>query len=501
MTAIAQVQNLQTAFPEVENLSLPEFRALVDLLPAAVMTCRISDFVIDYANAESVKLLRGIEQLLSVKADNIVGASIDVFHKNPSHQRNLLANPANLPHSARIALGAETLQLDILPYRTAEGSYSHAILVWSVITEKLKAEAQSRRLLQMIDNMPINVMTCDLDGFKITYANTTSINTLKRIEKHLPIKADQLIGQTIDIFHKHPPHQRKLLADPGNLPHSATIRVGEDHLRLRVSAIHDDDGSYMGPMVNWSIITDNINMANGVTHVVERMSQTATDIDAQAKTMTRLAADAQAKASTVASAAEEMSASVREISQRVTESSDLTNAAAQDANTAAKLVMELAKQAEAIGTFAKLIEDVASRTNLLALNATIEAARAGEAGKGFAVVANEVKDLAKQTATATDSIRKQLSGIEDAVKKAVTGIDSVTRKVTQASEHASQIAAAVVEQSAVTDEVTQTIVGVATASEQTGEAARAVQNIADDLNGVCADLQGTVAQFLAATKE
>lgn len=503
MSAALQQQNLETALAAADSLqlSMPDFQTVIESLPVAVMTCRTSDFIIDYANSESIKLLRSIEHLLKVKADAIVGACIDVFHKNPAHQRRLLANPANLPHSAQISLGGETLQLDILPYHGAGDVFSHTVLVWSVITEKLKAQRESKKLMQMIDNMPINVMTCDLDGFKITYANSTSIQTLKRVEQHLPIKAHELVGQSIDIFHKHPPHQRRLLADPANLPHTATIRVGDEFLSLRVSAIRDDDGSYMGPMVNWSIITDSIKMADGVTQVVEQMAQTATSIETQAGHMVTLAADAQSKASTVASAAEEMSASVREISQRVTESSDLTTEAARDAAQASDLVQDLARQAEAIGTFAKLIEDVAKRTNLLALNATIEAARAGDAGKGFAVVANEVKDLARQTATATDSIRQQLAEIGSAVQKTVSSIDGVVRKVVQASEHAGQIAAAVVEQSAVTDEVAQTIVGVAQAAEQTGVAARAVSTIADDLNRVSADLQGGVSHFVDTTKK
>lgn len=478
----------------------PDFRKILDKLPVAVMTCRTSDFTVDYVNAESIVLLKSIEHLIKVVASDIIGTSIDVFHHNPEHQRRLLSDPANLPHTARIKLGDEVLELKIHAHYSAGMHYSHAVLVWVNVTEEVKAERETRRLLQMIDNMPINVMTCDLDGFRINYANQTSIDTLKRIEEHLPIKADELIGQTIDIFHKHPPHQRKLLADPTNLPHQANIQIGPEFLSLRVSAIHDEDGSYLGPMVNWSIITDSVQMAEDVTTVVEQMAKTSAIMNEKATAMVGLANDAQSRASTVAGAAEEMSVSIREISQRVTESSDLTLLAATKAKEAKEEVRDLATQAEKIAIFAKLIEEVASRTNLLALNATIEAARAGEAGRGFAVVASEVKDLARQTANATENIRSQLGAISEAVARAVSGIDEVSTSVAKASDHVTQIAAAVVEQSAVTDEVTQNIVGVATSAEHSGDAAHAIQDIAAELTGVTTRMDNGVDHFLKTTR-
>ena len=139
------------------------------------------------------------------------------------------------------------------------------MLSWSVITDKVAKDKETKRLMQMIDNMPINVMTCDTVDFKINYVNRTSIDTLTRIEQHLPIRAKDLLGQTVDIFHKKPTHQRQLLADPSRLPHTANIRVGPEVLNLKVSAIRDDDGSYLGPMLTWSIITENVSMAESVS--------------------------------------------------------------------------------------------------------------------------------------------------------------------------------------------------------------------------------------------
>ncbi len=98
------------------------------------------------------------------------------------------------------------------------------MLTWSLVTEQVKAEAQTERLLQMLDNMPINVMMCDND-FNITYVNKTSVTTLGPLQSLLPVPANQLVGKSIDIFHKNPAHQRRLLADPKNLPHRAKIRL------------------------------------------------------------------------------------------------------------------------------------------------------------------------------------------------------------------------------------------------------------------------------------
>ncbi|NHN84632.1 EAL domain-containing protein [Acetobacter musti] len=111
------------------------------------------------------------------------------------------------------------------------------------------------RLLRMIDNMPVAVMTVDPENFTITYANETSKNLIRQIEHLLPLKADNLVGSSIDVFHRHPEHQRRLISDPANLPHNARIRLGPESLDLNVTAITADDGSFLGPMLTWAIVT------------------------------------------------------------------------------------------------------------------------------------------------------------------------------------------------------------------------------------------------------
>ncbi len=131
-------------------------------------------------------------------------------------------------------------------------------------TEAQRRESEQSRLLRMIDDMPVAVMTVDPQTFNIDYVNETSRRTLGRIEHLLPITVAELQGCSIDVFHKHPEHQRRILSDPSNLPHHARVRLGPETLDLQVSAITDDDGSYMGPMLSWTIVTKEVETENHV---------------------------------------------------------------------------------------------------------------------------------------------------------------------------------------------------------------------------------------------
>lgn len=234
------------------------FQRIFDILPVGAMTCNLETFEIDYANPYSIELLHSIRDTLGIDPNEIVGTSIDVFHKNPLHQRTLLANTANLPHKARIRFGDEWLDLHIHPLPDSTGRVSRALLVWAIATAEVAKEQEEYRLLRMIDNMPVAVMTVDPGSFEITYLNETSKRTLGQIENLLPIKPNALLGASIDVFHKDPSHQRKLLSDPANLPHRAKIQLGPEVLDLQVSAVTGTDGVYLGPMLTWSVITKQV---------------------------------------------------------------------------------------------------------------------------------------------------------------------------------------------------------------------------------------------------
>jgi methyl-accepting chemotaxis protein len=389
---------------------------------------------------------------------------------------------------------------------------------------------ESFALKQMVDGMPLAVMTADPhDEFKINYVNASGVEIIRPIEGHLPVKAHDLVGKSIDIFHKNPGHQRALLADGSRLPVKTKLKIGGEEFALQVSAIRNRKGGYMGPMVVWMNVTRQAKLANNfesnVGGVVQIVSSAVTELEATAQNLSHMAEQTQMQASAVAAAAEEASAnvstvaasteeltaSIGEITKRVQESASIAGQAARQAQETNATVGSLQKAAEKIGDVVQLITDIAEQTNLLALNATIEAARAGEAGKGFAVVASEVKNLATQTAKATEDIRMQIDGMRRATDTSVSSIQEIGNTIERLNALAAGVAAAVEEQAAATQEiarsveqasagtreVTRNIGTVSQAASETGGSARQVLSTASELGKQSGSLQKEVNDFLA----
>jgi methyl-accepting chemotaxis protein len=482
--------------------------SMVEQMPTNVMLADL-DFVITYMNPASRNTLKKLESVLPIKVDQFIGTSIDKFHKNPAFQRELLSNPdRNLPRNAQIAFGPELLDLNVSPVRDASGKFIGPMVTWELVTEKVKALNEMTRVQNMMDNIPINVMLANLN-FDIVYMNPASKATLKKIEHLLPRPVDQIVGSSMDIFHKNPQHQRKLLADPKNLPHRARIKVGDETLDLNACAIYDRDGKYLGPMISWAIITHQVKMADefesNVKGIVQIVTSAATEMQASSKSVAATAEEtarqsqvvaaaseeATRNVETVSSASEELSASIAEISRHVQDASKMTAQAVQQANQTNNTIRNLGEASVEIGQVVKVITSIAQQTNLLALNATIEAARAGEAGKGFAVVANEVKELARQTAKATEEISRKIEAIQSSTSVAVSAIGTISDSINKINEISTTIAGAVEEQTAATNEISRNV----------AEAARGTAEVSNNIAGVsgAADEAGkSAADMLAA---
>jgi methyl-accepting chemotaxis protein len=311
-------------------------------------------------------------------------------------------------------------------------------------------------------------------------------------------------------------------------PLAETVRlleiVANGDFRNRLSVDSGDEVGQMRTAVNTAVAslsnalatilagTTRLDTASRrLTSVGESVAQDAAAANDRAQNAAAAAAaeEISKAVETVAASTEEMTATVSEIAKSVTEATRVTGEADKEAREAQAVISELGAAGEEIGNVVKLITTIAGQTNLLALNATIEAARAGEAGKGFAVVATEVKELAKQTALATEEIAKRVGGIQASTRAAVAKVQRVVEVIGQATSLQSTIAAAVEEQASANSEigrntsdaargstdVAQSVTAVATAAGASAKAAADTRATASELSALATELHAAVGRF------
>ena len=240
--------------------------------------------------------------------------------------------------------------------------------------------------------------------------------------------------------------------------------------------------------------------AQALSSIAADMTRRSADVAEQTTTAAAAAQQVSTSVQTVAAASEEMGASIQEIARSASEASDAGRTAVTSTEAANETISRLGESSAAIGGVVALINSIAQQTNLLALNATIEAARAGEAGKGFAVVAGEVKELAQQTAQATEEITARITQIQSDVETAVWATSTTTKVITAVNDHQSSIASAVEEQSATTASMSASVAEAALGAATIAENVQTIADLSRGMAGTIDDVRASAEELAQASR-
>jgi methyl-accepting chemotaxis protein len=452
--------------------------ASLEFVLASIASVQTNIFIADtrfnliFANERALETLRRLEgevrKAFKVDVADIVGGSIHRFHKDPRGVEQILRNPAALPHETNFTFGTITLQTRINGIFGPGHKVLGYIVNWEDVSEKLETERKvqeaTERERRQAEELRVKVESI------LEVVNAASHGDLT---KQLTFQGADAVGQMGEGLAKF---FANLRGNVTNIARTAQVLASS---------------------------------SQELTAVSQQMAANAEETAAQANVASAAAEQVSKNVTTVATGTEEMGASIKEIAKSANEAAKVATSAVKVAEKTNATVAKLGESSAEIGNVIKVITSIAQQTNLLALNATIEAARAGEAGKGFAVVANEVKELAKQTAKATEDISRKIEAIQGDTKGAVEAIAQIGKIINQINDIQNTIASAVEEQTATTGEmsrniaeaargsteIAQNITGVAQAARSTTEGASNTKSSADELSKIALDLQKLVSQF------
>jgi methyl-accepting chemotaxis protein len=499
------------------------YKAMLESAPVNVIYAD-RDFRIQYMNAASFRTLKTLEQYLPCPVDEMVGKPIDFFHKNPEQQRKMLATDKQLPHSMIIRVGPEALDLLVTSIYDERKNYVGTMATWAIVTETLRLKQDAAGQIEAIGKS-LAVIEFEMDGTIIT----ANHNFLSLMGYTLDDVKGKHHGIFVDEEFRRSPDYKEFWArlNRGEYQAAEYKRVGRGGKEVWIQAsynpILDLSGKPFKVVKYATDATQRVKTAQEVSEISQNLASASEELSANSQQMSANAEETAAQTrvvarnselvnknlQTVAVGTEQMGASITEIAKNATEAAKIATSAVKVAETTTITIAKLGESSTEIGQVIKVITSIAQQTNLLALNATIEAARAGEAGKGFAVVANEVKELAKETAKATEDISAKIETIQGDTKAAVQAIGNISSIINQVNAISATIATAVEEQNATTNEmarnvseaargsseITQNIAGVSQAAESTTRGAGDTQQAAAELSKMGTALRELVTKF------
>jgi methyl-accepting chemotaxis protein len=317
-----------------------------------------------------------------------------------------------------------------------------------------KELARARWFEFALDALPCNAMFCDRDLI-LQYLNKSSIKTLRTLQQYLPKPVDQLVGNSIHIFHQHSDNVDRILGAKDHhgahqLPRKALIKLGPEPLDLELEPMIDESGAFIGTVVAWGFTTKTMESTRQQAH--EALRSHLGEVNHQLQM--------------VSTATHEIQSSIGEIAKNAMQVESVTSKFRDSGKEGLDAIHHLQTSSNGVAKVAELIASIATQTSVLALNATIEAARAGVHGKGFSVVAGEVKKLAEQTAAATADIQSKVTVIRGDIATALAAMGSIASQTVELSGLSHQLASAAEEQRLATQEMAQ---NVESAAHRTGQ--------------------------------
>ncbi len=485
-----------------QRAEVNRIRQLVENAPIN-LTWADRDLRLVYVNPAA----RGTFSRLGLAVDQLAGGPVSRLHPALEREHARLSDPARLPFQLRVEQGGETLDLTACAIRDERGDYIGPMITWEVVTEQLAAagqmEAAQRRELAQAEEVRRAQQAAAEQQHAAAAAREAEqrqrAEDERRVAAELQGKVDQIL-LVVDA------------AAAGDLTRQIGVR-GEDAIGRLGQGLSQFFGTLRGSVANIARTAETVaSAATQMNRLGERLGHAAGETSTQASVVAHSADEVSGNVGTVATGTEEMSASIREIARNAADASRVASQAVRVAERTNGTVGKLGASSAEIGKVIKVITSIAEQTNLLALNATIEAARAGEAGKGFAVVANEVKELAKETAKATEEIGRKIDTIQMDTSEAVTAIREISDIIGEINQIQASIAGAVEEQTATTNEISRNVTGaarsaldiarniqgVAHAAQEASEGAVQSQASAAELARAARELQALVGQFLIA---